>query len=173
MKEAIQPQQQNQPQVSPTTIKAILPIAITCIVFGLGGIIAVFSQKPKGGDLAKKLTQSLEVKNEPHKSTLPPYTLLSDGEKVTVKFHSQQSDIVFFNLTNQQKICLSNGGGVGCVLPSYEAQNNTNEVPESPTQNHPRRAAASTSFPGKDDWLILGLAGGLAGYLLNSIRSKN
>lgn len=116
MKQALQPNQENKPSLIPQIIKTILPVIGLCLVLGVGGLVAVFSQKPKTG----KLTSNVEVNTEVTQPKLPPYTLFVEGEKVRVKFHSNDSDIEFSNLSDKQKVCLANGGGIGCVLPGYQ-----------------------------------------------------
>ncbi|NES66442.1 MAG: hypothetical protein F6K24_14880 [Okeania sp. SIO2D1] len=116
MKQVLQPNQENQPSLIPQIIKTFLPVVGLCLVLGGGGLVAVFSQKPK----TEKLTPNVEVNTEIIQPKLPPYTLFVEGEKVRVKFHSNDSDIEFSNLSDKQKVCLANGGGIGCVLPGYQ-----------------------------------------------------
>ncbi|NET15704.1 MAG: hypothetical protein F6K08_24170 [Okeania sp. SIO1H6] len=116
MKQVLQQNPDNQPSLISQIIKTFLPVIGLCLVLGGGGLVAVFSQKPK----MEKLTPNVEVNTEIMQPKLPPYTLFVEGEKVRVKFHNNDSDIEFSNLSNEQKVCLANGGGIGCVLPGYQ-----------------------------------------------------
>lgn len=171
MKEVIQPQQQNQLAIMPQLIKATLPIATICLIFGIGGVIAVFSQKPKNTELINKLTQD-EMIETVDKTQLPPYTMIVEGESVVVKFHQTDSNMQFNNLSNIQKTCLANGGGVGCVLPGYVSEKKTKDTEPTPKPGMERRASSMSLFV-EENWLILGLAVGLAGHLVGIFKRKN
>ena len=127
MKQALQPNPDNQPALPSQIIKTVLPVVGICLVLGGGGLVAVFSQKPKTEKATQEIIQPIEIKTEQIKPELPPqlppYTLFVEGDKVIVKFHGNDSDIHFSHVTNEQKVCLANGGGIGCVLPGYVAQN--------------------------------------------------
>ena len=141
-------------------------------MFGVGGLIAVFSQKPKSEKLVEKLTAKPPQIEIEQQTKLPPYTMFVEGESVVVKFHSTESNLQFNNISNQQKTCLANGGGVGCVLPGYVAENQTEKPRESPSPNHPRREASYTDFGMDDAWLLIGLGGALGGIVLGRIGKQ-
>ncbi len=120
MKQALQPSPDNQPTLPSQIIKTVLPVVGLCLVLGGGGLVAVLTQKPPSEKVVEKITEPVSVKVEHKQPQLPPYTLFVEGEKIRVKFHGNDSDIHFSNLSNEQKVCLANGGGIGCVLPGYQ-----------------------------------------------------
>ncbi|NEQ37010.1 MAG: hypothetical protein F6K40_12295 [Okeania sp. SIO3I5] len=108
-------------------IKKTLPLVLLFLVLGGGGIVAVFSQKSKPEKTIEKNIKPVVKKVEQKQPQLPPYTLFVEGNKVKLKFHSNNSSMEFSNLSNEQKVCLANGGGIGCVLPGYVAQTKSTE----------------------------------------------
>lgn len=133
MKQASQPNPDNQPTLPLQIIKSVFPVVGLCLVLGGGGLVAVFSQKQKPEKVVEKIIQPVEVKTEKLQTQLPPYTLFVEGEKIRVKFHGNDSDIEFSNLSNEQKVCLANGGGIGCVLPGYQPELKVVDSEQKPT----------------------------------------
>ncbi|MGB3510054.1 MAG: hypothetical protein WBA93_12590 [Microcoleaceae cyanobacterium] len=177
MKQALQPQQSNQPTnqptINPQIIKQILSVGTVCLVLGVGGLIAIFSQKPKSEKLVEKIITKPPQTEVQQQTNLPPYTLFVEGDSVVVKFHSTDSNMQFNNVSNKQKTCLANGGGIGCVLPGYVAENPDDNQREAPAKNQPKREASYGDFSFlHDGWLIIGLGGALAGYLISTLRKK-
>lgn len=133
MKQTLQPSPENQPNLLPQIIKSSLPVIGLCLVLGGGGLVAVFSQKPPTEKVVEKIIKPVEEKVEQEQPQLPPYTLFVEGEKVTLKFHSTDSNMEFSNLSDKQTICLVNGGGIGCVLPGYQPKLEVMEAETTPT----------------------------------------
>ncbi len=117
MKSALQPNKEEQPNLVLEIAKKAFPLILLCLVLGGGGLVAVFSSKPKPEKVVEKVTNQVTD----NQSKLPPYTLILDGKKATIKFHNNESNMVFENLSEVQIICLSGGGGIGCVLPNYKS----------------------------------------------------
>ncbi len=132
MKQALQPNPENQPTLPSQIIKTVLPVVGLCLVLGGGGLVAVFSQKQKPEKVVEKIIQPVDVQTETLRPQSPPYTIFVEGNKTIVKFSENHGSIQFLDLSNEQKVCLANGGGIGCVLPGYQPKLEVVQVEQKP-----------------------------------------